>query len=231
MTVSNHQSRPDCPLLDTRVRIDQQLGGVMAVKAEDRRVQRTRALLLSALLDLIVERGYEEVSVQDIVDRANVGRSTFYVHFLDKRQLLLSGVERLQVLLSQHAVEPSASVPTDRLLKFSLPLFQHIQANLRFCRALLGSQCSTIVEPQIERFLADILREELAVYVVSDTAGAVPFEVVVPHTVSAFLGVLRWWMGQPTPCAAEEIDRQFRALSVPAITAGLRRSAPTGQAG
>jgi AcrR family transcriptional regulator len=64
---------------------------VMAVKVEDRRIQRTRALLLSALLDLIVERGYEELTVQDIVDRANVGRSTFYKHFLDKHELLLRG--------------------------------------------------------------------------------------------------------------------------------------------
>ena len=65
----------------------------MATKMEDRRVQRTRALLLSALLDLIVEQGYEEITVQDIVDRANVGRSTFYAHFLDKRELLLTGEE------------------------------------------------------------------------------------------------------------------------------------------
>ena len=73
----------------------------MTAKAEDRRIQRTRALLLSALLDLIVERGYEELTVQDIVDRANVGRSTFYKHFLDKRALLLSGVDGLQGLLTQ----------------------------------------------------------------------------------------------------------------------------------
>ena len=55
----------------------------MAAKAEDRRVRRTRTLLLTALLDLIVEKGYDEVTVQEIVDRANVGRSTFYTHFLD----------------------------------------------------------------------------------------------------------------------------------------------------
>ena len=59
----------------------------MAAKAEDRRVQRTRTLLLDALLDLIAEKGYAAVTVQDIVDRANVGRSTYYAHFLDKREL------------------------------------------------------------------------------------------------------------------------------------------------
>ena len=58
----------------------------MATKAPDRRVQRTRKLLQDALMALILEKGYEAVTIQDIIDRANVGRSTFYAHFLDKQQ-------------------------------------------------------------------------------------------------------------------------------------------------
>jgi AcrR family transcriptional regulator len=194
----------------------------MAAKAEDRRIQRTRALLLSALLDLIVERGYEDVTVQDIVDRANVGRSTFYKHFLDKRELLLSGVDGLQALVTQQraAQDSSAAVSRPRL-GFSLPLFQHVQGNFRFCRALLGPRSGAIVEPRVQRILADLVREELVACIPADAVLAIPLEVVVQYTVSAFLGLLKWWMEQPTPCAAEEIDRQFRALTVPAISAAL----------
>jgi AcrR family transcriptional regulator len=194
----------------------------MTAKAEDRRIQRTRALLLSALLDLIVERGYEDVTVQDIVDRANVGRSTFYKHFLDKRELLLSGVDGLQALLSQQrAAQDWPAAVNQRLLGFSLPLFQHVQSNFRFCRALLGPRSGAIVEPHVQRILADLVREELAACVRAGAVLAVPLDVVVQYTVSAFLGLLRWWMDQPAPCAAEEIDRQFRTLSIPAITAAL----------
>jgi AcrR family transcriptional regulator len=194
----------------------------MAAKAEDRRVQRTRALLLSALLDLIVEKGYEEVTVQDIVERANVGRSTFYAHFLDKRELLLTGVDGLQGLLTQPgAARDSLAAPHVHLLGFSLPLFQHVQSNLRFCRALLGPLSGAIVELRIQRILADLVREELAACVPPGAALAVPLDVVVQYTVSAFLGLLRWWMEQPAPCSAEEIDRQFQTLSIPSITAAL----------
>ncbi len=194
----------------------------MTAKAEDRRVQRTRALLLIALLDLIVEQGYEDVTVQDIVDRANVGRSTFYAHFLDKRELLLSGVDGLQGLLTHEgtALDPSAA-PRAHLLTFSLPLFQHVQSNLRFCRALLGTHSAAIVEPRIQRILAELVREELAACVPAGAVLAVPLDVVVQYTVSAFLRLLRWWMDQPRPCSAEEIDRQFRALTISAITAAL----------
>jgi AcrR family transcriptional regulator len=63
---------------------------------DSRDVQRTRRLLLNSLIDLILERGYETITVQDIIDRANVGRSTFYAHFQDKEDLLFSGFENFR---------------------------------------------------------------------------------------------------------------------------------------
>ena len=50
----------------------------------DRRVQRTRELLQKALIALISERRYDAITIQDIVDRANVGRTTFYLHYSSK---------------------------------------------------------------------------------------------------------------------------------------------------
>jgi AcrR family transcriptional regulator len=198
----------------------------MTAKAEDRRIQRTRALLLGALLDLIVEKGYEVVTVQDIVDRANVGRSTFYKHYLDKRELLMSGVDSLcGSLFPQRLTQDSSVAACASLLSFSLPLLQHVQSNIRFCRALLGPHSAAIVEPQIQRILAELVRQEVAACVSPGAVPAVPLDVVVQYTVSAFLGLLRWWMDQPTPGSAEEIDRQFRALTIPAMSAALERPA------
>lgn len=67
----------------------------MSKKVIDRRVQRTRQLLQNALSELILEKAYEKITVQDVIDRANVGRSTFYAHFQDMDKLLLSGFEPL----------------------------------------------------------------------------------------------------------------------------------------
>lgn len=61
----------------------------------DRRVRRTRRALHDALLTLMTEKSFDAVTVQDIIDRADVGRSTFYSHFTDKRDLLDSGFEDL----------------------------------------------------------------------------------------------------------------------------------------
>ncbi len=64
------------------------------VKKVDRRIQRTRALLRDALMRLIIRKGYDEITIQDITDEANVARTTFYLHFADKDELLL-GTMRL----------------------------------------------------------------------------------------------------------------------------------------
>ena len=60
----------------------------MESRKVDRRIQRTRQLLDDALIELILEKGYDKITVQNIVDQANAGRSTFYSHFLDKDDLM-----------------------------------------------------------------------------------------------------------------------------------------------
>ena len=65
----------------------------------DRRVVRTRATLRQALHPLILKKGYEAVTIKDICDAANVGRSTFYAHFKSKDDLMRSHLEPLHKLL------------------------------------------------------------------------------------------------------------------------------------
>lgn len=129
--------------------------------------------------------------------------------------------------VADSAPQNSSAEPGAHLLGFSLLLFQHVQSNFRFCRALFGPQSGAIVEPRIQGILADLVREDLVACVPAGAVVAVPRDVVVQYTVSAFLGLLRWWMEQSVPCPAEEIDRQFRALTIPAISAALEEPAVT----
>ena len=78
----------------------------------DRRIQKTKRGLSQALVELILERGYEQITVQDILDRANVGRSTFYAHYRDKEALLLACFDDMQTQL-RSAID--ADAPTDAL--------------------------------------------------------------------------------------------------------------------
>jgi AcrR family transcriptional regulator len=194
----------------------------MAAKAPDRRVQRTRKLLQDALIALILEKGYEVVTVQDIIDRANVGRSTFYAHFLDKQQLLLSGFEQLRVFLAQQHAAVAAS--GKQRLGFSLAMFEHALSYRRVYQALVGKQSGAVVLQHMQQMLADLVHEELAALAARDDAVPIPLEIVVQYTVSAFMGLLIWWSDHEPPHTAAQMDAIFQQLTLPGVLAGLGRT-------
>jgi len=191
----------------------------MAAKAEDRRVQRTRKLLQDALIALILEKGYEAVTVQDIIDRANVGRSTFYAHFLDKQQLLLSGFEQLRVFLAQQQAVAAAS--GEQRLSFSLAMFEHACSYRPVYRALVGKQSGAVVRKQMQQMLSELVRNELAALAPRDAAAPIPLEIVVQYTVSAFMGLLIWCADHDTPDTPTQMDAIFQQLTMPGVLAGL----------
>src|SRR6516164_5384579 len=88
-----------CSLVDNPIEFVQEVYGGRTM---DRRIQRTHQVLHQALISLIVEKGYEVITVQDIIDRANVGRSTFYTHYVGKQDLLRAGLKHLKEHLLKH---------------------------------------------------------------------------------------------------------------------------------
>src|SRR6266852_5535624 len=107
----------------------------------DRRIPRTRAMLQHALNSLILKKSYEAITIKDICDAANVGRSTFYAHYTSKDDLKRSGFEPLRRLLVDRQKEALAMARDDRSrsLGFSLSMFEHARDHRDHYRALIGS--------------------------------------------------------------------------------------------
>ena len=131
----------------------------MPTKTVDRRIERTRQLLQEALIAVILEKGFEAATVQDVIDRANVGRSTFYAHFQDKEDLLLSGFEHLRAEFEKHLL--SASVTSTSPWELSLSMFQHAEGQRQLYKALAGKQGGNVVITYIQKYLATYLSEHL----------------------------------------------------------------------
>jgi len=210
------QSEPDCSGFEE---------SQVKKKKEDRRVHRTQQLLRDALIELIIEKGYEEVTVQDIIDRANVGRSTFYSHFMDKQQLLLSGLKQLRESLAQHQQSGKATGAKgggeERLLNFSLAMFQHAESNYRLYQAMVGKQSGAFVLRHMQRMIADLAREELEA-IAQRASPKIPPNVIAQYAASSLMGLLIWWADLKMPRPAEEMNRMFRALTLPGINATFR---------
>jgi AcrR family transcriptional regulator len=101
----------------------------------DCRIQHTRQLLQEALFQLIIEQGYEGISIADITERANLGRTTFYLHYRDKEDLPQESVKALMYHLALD-VEPGAE-ETSTCSEHSIRIFQHVERQLPLYRALL----------------------------------------------------------------------------------------------
>jgi AcrR family transcriptional regulator len=189
-------------------------------KTEDRRVQRTRRLLKEALIALTLERGYEAVTIADIAERADVGRSTFYVHFPDKETLLLHGFDDLGAHLSKvQALALASDRPMkERALSFSLELFEHAFEYRRLFQAIVGKQGGAMIQKKVKRMLVLLVRKDVAALAGSSEA---PREAVVELIVGAFLSLLPWWLERPGQRTPADINTLFRALVMPGVTAVL----------
>lgn len=124
----------------------------------DRRVRRTRALLHRALVELMVEGNYDRITVRDILERADVGRSTFYAHYRDKDDLLLrSSTDYLRAAMS--AAETGKE--STELLAPVRTLFGLAVDNPEIYRALLGRKSGTVLLRTTRVMVAQILAERL----------------------------------------------------------------------
>jgi len=194
----------------------------MGNRGLDRRVQRTRQLLQEALVMLILEKGYEAVTVQDLIDRANVGRSTFYSHFRDKEELFLSGFESLWSQFELHLASQSAT--DDSPWVISRIMFQHAQSYHRVYKALVGKQAGHIMLAQIHKVLTALTREQLRSQMANQNSDLVPQEVMAHHLVSSFLALLTWWLDQDLPYSAERMNDMYRQLTQPGIATLVQRT-------
>src|SRR5690242_9271786 len=104
-----------------------------AAPREDRRSRRTRQMLGDALTALMLEQRYDTITVQEIIDRANVGRSTFYAHYLDKEDLLQSQTAGMIAAFVAHMDQDAGG----RRIVPSLELLRHVRERYDLCRALV----------------------------------------------------------------------------------------------
>jgi AcrR family transcriptional regulator len=188
----------------------------MAKGSMDRRVARTRALLQQAHISLILEKGYDAITVEDICQAANVGRSTFYAHYASKEDLKRSGLEQLRKELAEHHTGLSwAPEESGRpVLGFSLPMFEHARDHIELYRALVGSSGGAIALGAIRQMLSDLVRAELSATRAGDT---VPLELVIEYIVGAYVAVMTWWLDGGAKLSPQRVDAMFRRLATEGV--------------
>lgn len=183
----------------------------------DRRIQRTERHLHEALSTLIREKRYDCIAVKEILDRANVGRSTFYTHFRDKDELLVSAIEDM-LRSSASAIRSSAASPHDDVLWFSAPFFNHLDQHRRTSEDRMGDRGRAILHGHLQRVVTELVADELKRDRRAENAlERIPRALLAQHVAATFVLVLNWWVESESQLSATEINDCFRALVLPVV--------------
>lgn len=186
----------------------------------DRRQQKTRAAIFSAFTSLLAEKSYSKITVQEIIDAANVGRTTFYAHFETKDDLLKELCEELfgHIIGSAmdrthtHGLYSDGSAPESVFCH----LLQHLQENDKNIIALLSCESSEM----FLRFFKDSLNELVRSQFINQNRKAntdIPEDFLINHISGSFVEMVLWWIKGHRKQMPEDLDRYFRAVIEPII--------------
>lgn len=181
-------------------------------KSVDRRTQRTRRALRDALLSLLVEKGWDEMSVQDICDRADIGRSTFYLHFPSKEELLRGSLDDLRGALNSYA-DADENITGTRPLAFLHGLLDHLYEQKQLCRSIFGRRSAHTVQVRFREMVTKLIADNLAAH----APAGWPRDATVHYLAGALVELLAWWIDSRPMRQIGEIEQLYLRLAEPAM--------------
>ncbi len=191
----------------------------------DPRVIRTRHMLRDAVVALILEKGYDAITIQDITDRAGLRRATFYLHYKDKEELMLSILgETFDALVCEmdklrvQMLSPEAELAMHRIV------FRHAQENADLYRSILSGHGA----PTITRYIREYLEKNFLKEFKERHPGvepALPIDVLAAYSATLKLNMVTWWLEQGMPYSAEEMATMCARLTITGM-AGAFSPAP-----
>lgn len=183
----------------------------------DLRVQRTHKLIQEALLDLTVEKGFANVTVRDITQKAGINRATFYRHYQDKFDLLDRYSQEVYELLDTSEVESGTRVEghSEASPVGLVRMLDHIQTNARFYHVMLGKNGDPAFTEKIQQYIEKRLRRSLPETLLQKGNF---IDLYLSYMSSGSVGAVLWWLEHDMPYSAEELA----ALSFRFSTANLQ---------
>lgn len=168
----------------------------------DRRAHRTRALLVGAFNELILERGYDVLTVRDIIAHANVGRSTFYEHFENKDDILRRSLRAVFGVLADAVGMAQQPAAIEAVLA-------HFRDNARLARAMVNGSTHYLMLG----ILADLIEERLSPFRVRsrDATKPIPVALVAAGLAGAQLALVEAWLSSKAPCSCAQLARALHA--------------------
>ncbi|MEZ4615582.1 MAG: TetR/AcrR family transcriptional regulator [Caldilineaceae bacterium] len=199
-------------------------------RKSDRRSARSQQLLHRALLELMQEKRYDKITIQDIIDRADLGRSTFYAHYRDKEDLLVSNFERMLEGFSAHWLPQASETTTSTTHQLHVAaLFHHAREFHDLYQALVWGRGIELIYKQAQHYLRKRVEEVLQTMVATGIEPQMPLPLLANHIAATLGTLLRWWLEAGMPYTPEEMDHYFHQLIAPVVEQVMAQDAVSNQ--
>ncbi len=186
----------------------------------DRRQKKSRAAILTAFRSLLTKKRYSQITVREIIDAADVGRTTFYAHFETRDQLLQTLCEELFDHIVTSALDTSHThgLYSDRNAPLSVlcHLLQHLKEDQSNIPALLSSESSELFLRYFKNSLSSFMLTQFVSQNRRHNTG-IPRDFLVNHISGSFVEMVLWWIKGGMQETPEELDRYFRAVIEPIL--------------
>ncbi len=175
------------------------------MKGSDRRTQRTRARLQGALLELILEKGYDPITIRDITERAHVGYATFFRHYDSKDALLADAFEHSIADLETLLQSLGGGTPEEE----GRLIFSHIAENYELYQVFLRGEGTQMLVDQVQREAVKELVMRYARYTPS-----IPAAILANHVVASIIALIKWWLRNDMPFDPQQMGVFYAELII-----------------
>jgi AcrR family transcriptional regulator len=176
-----------------------------SVEKIDRRIRKTQQALSEALISLILEKGYDAITIKDITDQADVAHATFYRHYRDKDELLSKKLQEVVREIETFAREPNLQDAEGYLI------FKHAQENSVLYRILLTSPGTIRVRKHIQENIAtSMLKTCKPLQAAHDSF--IPPKVAANHIAGSMLLLIEWWLDHNMPHPPHQMAKIYEQL-------------------
>ena len=189
----------------------------MQPEHDDRRTRRTRQLLRDAFLTLLKEKRYESISVQDIIERADVGRSTFYVHYESKEDLLVGRNGIFASNLAHQAVHTGHSDETRSAFSMFV-WFQHIQGQADILKVVARDPAAELAMKTLRGIIREDIEKRVHVHGLKEEDEMVPPDLSIDFLTDTLMTLIRWWLKGDMRLSPKQMDEIFQKLTAAGIS-------------
>ena len=184
----------------------------------DRRTQRTREQLQKALIELIGEREYDDITIQDIADRANIGRTTFYLHYSSKDELFMSCHE---AIIREFHIGLLHPLSREELLSREIPpsltsAYRHLDEGRALLYPVFQGKDSHIILRQIrDRSAREIEANLRAIF--EENESNIPLDILANYLAGAQIALMQWWLEKRRPHTPDDLTKTLYVMQRAAI--------------